>query len=230
MLKYIDIISNKKYSLITNNEWINDIKYNNVLLNNDVYQKYDVELNLKGELIICNDLTKESVFCKKICKETYSEYLEDIKKRNFEKEKWIYNIIDGIEEQNNILYRDNDIVIIPSFTWKQNEKENMHILAIVTDKNIRTIRDLNVIHIDLLNHIKIKTLDIIYSKYGFKENDLKMFIHYTPSTYLLHIHFTLLINININSSVEYSHELSSVIFNLSIDSDYYKKITINKRI
>lgn len=57
-----------------------------------------------------------------------------------------------------------------------------------------------------------------------------MFFHYTPSTFQLHIHFTNINNNSINSSVEYSHELGQVIFNLELDSDYYKKINLIKRI
>ena len=57
-----------------------------------------------------------------------------------------------------------------------------------------------------------------------------MFFHYDPSTYHLHIHF---INTRYTenwSSVEYSHDLDIVIFNLRMDRDYYKKIRLNRRI
>ena len=36
--------------------------------------------------------------------------------------------------------------------------------------------------------IKNKTLEVIKEKYGFDSNVIKMFIHYAPSTYHLHIH------------------------------------------
>ena len=58
---------------------------------------------------------------------------------------------------------------------------------------------------------------------------MKIYIHYNPSTYHLHIHFVNNLFHNISSSVEYSHELNNVIFNLELDSDYYKKIVLNKR-
>jgi hypothetical protein len=57
-----------------------------------------------------------------------------------------------------------------------------------------------------------------------------MFFHYDPSTYHLHIHFVNTSNYDSRSSVEYSHELNSVIFNLSICSNYYKEAVLNKKI
>jgi hypothetical protein len=73
------------------------------------------------------------------------------------------------------------------------------------------------------------TLKIIKEKYGLNETSIKKFFHYPPSTYHLHIHF---VNnrVKFGSSIEYSHELNNVIFNLSICSDYYKKALLNKKI
>ena len=70
----------------------------------------------------------------------------------------------------------------------------------------------------------------IEENYELKEENLKIFFHYDPSTYHLHMHFINTKNTKSGSSVEYSHDLDMVIFNLKLDSDYYKKININKRI
>ena len=77
--------------------------------------------------------------------------------------------------------------------------------------------------------MKTVSLQIIKEKYGLDETSIKKFFHYPPSSYHLHIHF---VNnqFKFGSSVEYSHELNSVIFNLSICSDYYKRIVLNKKI
>jgi hypothetical protein len=56
-----------------------------------------------------------------------------------------------------------------------------------------------------------------------------MFFHYELSTYHLHIHFVNTANNDARSSVEYSHELNNVIFNLSIYSQYYKVALLNIR-
>ena len=74
------------------------------------------------------------------------------------------------------------------------------------------------------------TLEKIEEKYNLKEENLKMFFHYDPSTYHLHIHFINTEYTESWSSVEYSHDLDTVIFNLKLDSDYYKKIKLNRRV
>jgi m7GpppX diphosphatase len=78
--------------------------------------------------------------------------------------------------------------------------------------------------------MKKVTLNIIETKYGLKEENLKIFFHYNPSTYHLHIHFINIYYTNAGSSVEYSHDLDIVIFNLNLDTNYYKKIHLNTRL
>lgn len=102
-------------------------------------------------------------------------------------------------------------------------------LCLPVDKTLRTIRSLNASHISLLEHMKYVTLDVIKTKYEISESYIKMFFHYEPSTYHLHIHFVHINNQECRSSVEYSHELNNVIFNLSICSDYYQRAILNKR-
>ena len=99
-----------------------------------------------------------------------------------------------------------------------------------TDKSLRTIRSLDFSHLPLLEHMKKVTLDAIREKYGLKEEDIKMYFHYEPSTYHLHIHFVNIVSNQLHSSVEYSHELNSVMFNLKIMSDYYKIALLNIRV
>jgi m7GpppX diphosphatase len=77
--------------------------------------------------------------------------------------------------------------------------------------------------------MKKVTLETIKNKYGIDECYLKMFFHYEPSTYHLHIHFVNAAYHDARTSVEYSHELNNVIFNLSIYSQYYKVAILNRR-
>ena len=76
--------------------------------------------------------------------------------------------------------------------------------------------------------MKKVTCLVIKEKYGIDECYLKKFFHYEPSTYHLHIHFSNITDKDVNSSVEYSHDLDTVIFNLFICSNYYKRIDLNK--
>lgn len=53
-----------------------------------------------------------------------------------------------------------------------------------------------------------------------------MYLHYQPSFYHLHVHFTYLKHEAPGILAERAHLLTTVINNLEIASDYYKKATI----
>jgi len=205
------------------------IKKNELVLKNDIYEKYKATVEVEGELIICNDINQLKRFEKKIVRETYEEYMKYISKRDLKKDQWIYNIIDGISEQDSIMYRDELCIVIPTYMWDGKNIDKLHILCMPVDTSLRSIRSLNESHIPLLEYMKKVTLNIIKFKYNIEEHYIKMFFHYEPSTYHLHIHFINVSNHDSRSSVEYSHELNNVIFNLSICSDYYKIAILNKR-
>lgn len=222
-------IENKIYSFVPNDNWNENIEKIETISINDVFETYSAKLNTNGKLLVCNDKTKLGTFCKKIETEEYEEYLETIDKYDIKKDQWVYNILDGISEKDKILFRDDYILIIPDYKWNGKDINKLHILTMPLDKSLRSIRSLNSSHIELLTYCKKKTCEIIKSTYGIDSSLLKMYFHYSPSTYHLHIHFAHILDIDANSSVEYSHDLSSVIFNLNILSDYYK-YPMNKRI
>ena len=202
---------------------------NNKTMENDIYEKYEATAEISGELIVCNDVSKMKRTEKKLVRETYEEYLTSLKKRDPNKDKWIYNIIDGTSEQELILHRDELCIIIPTYMWDSVNIEKLHILCLPTDITLRSIRSLTAAHIPLLEHMKKVTLETIKAKYGLDECYLKIFFHYEPSTYHLHIHFINTAHYEARSSVEYSHELNNIIFNLSLYSQYYKVAILNKR-
>jgi hypothetical protein len=221
--------NNVQYKFIpTKVKSFEDIVLNYKILTNNVYEKYQAESVIEGELLICNNPV--NISNKKIIKQTYKEYLECIKNRDNQKDIWFENILNGISEQDEILYKDNDCIIIPTYTWNGYNINKLHILALTTNKDIRCIRSLTKNHIPLLKHMKSKTLEIIKKKYNLDEHLIKMYFHYEPSTYYLHIHFVNHNYIDGTSSVEYSHDLDSVIFNLELDTNYYKKILLNIKV
>lgn len=54
-------------------------------------------------------------------------------------------------------------------------------------------------------------------------SQLRIYLHYQPSYYHLHVHFTALGYDAPGSSVERAHLLADVIDNLAADSTYYQK-------
>ena len=156
---------NKKYQIILNSiNSLDNISINNLILSNDIYQKYSCDVIYKAELIITNDINKTNIFLNKMYKETFEEYLNILQNYDDNKDIWIYNIINGISEQDNIIFQDKLFLIIPSFTWNNIDVDMIHILAIPTDITLRSIRSLTGDHVELLNHIKNITLIIIKEK------------------------------------------------------------------
>ena len=199
-------------------------------LENDVYEKYEATAIVDGELIICKDVTQMKQRAKKLVQEDYKTYLQTLEKRDVKKDIWIYNIIDGISEQESILYRDDKCIVFINYFWDGKDVDKLQLLCMPLDKNIRSIRSLDASHISILEHMKTVTLNVIREKYGLEEGYIRMYFHYEPSTYHLHIHFVNTASNHLHSSVEYSHELNNVMFNVKMMSDYYKIIKLNIRV
>ena len=200
------------------------------IMENDVYEKYNATAIVDGELIICKDVTRMKQDVKRLTQEDYQTYIQTLEKRETKKDIWIYNIIDGISEQESILHRDDKCIVFINYFWDGKNIDNLQLLCMPIDKKLRSIRTLDASHICLLEHMKQVTLQVIREKYKLEEEYIKMYFHYEPSTYHLHIHFVNTASNQLHSSVEYSHELNSVIFNLSICSDYYKLAKLNIRV
>lgn len=219
---------NKLYELSILKPEIKDIKLNELTDTNDIFSKWNFTSSVEGIAIIRNDSknpvipSTDSHYRGKLVLETYDEYLEKMKNIPEFTYKWVHNIIDGVAEQNNIITRTDEYIIIPPLkAHKKTNKNNKHILVIFTDKTLRTLRDLNSTHIEML---KRSYYDTIKHEFNGDFDEVKAYFHYPPSAYSLHLHFSYNENHCAKSSVEYSHEVRNVIENLQIYTDYYKKI------
>lgn len=65
--------------------------------------------------------------------------------------------------------------------------------------------------------------EAIGKRFGVPGSQLRIYLHYQPSYYHLHVHFTALGYDAPGSSVERAHLLADVIDNLAMDSMYYQK-------
>ncbi|XP_063034390.1 m7GpppX diphosphatase isoform X2 [Melospiza melodia melodia] len=65
--------------------------------------------------------------------------------------------------------------------------------------------------------------EAIVKRFGVPGSQLRIYLHYQPSYYHLHVHFTALGYDAPGSSVERAHLLADVIDNLAMDSMYYQK-------
>ena len=212
-----------------------NLKLSDVTINPNHFEDDSVIVHLNGKISFLkvnqfkkniNKINFELENLKKyktIKKETYEEYLEKKNKINDNDMLWIYNIIEGKSEQHNILYEDNKYILIPTVTC-DNTISTLHILGIIRDKSLKTIRDLSNKNIELLEHVHNSGLNEISKIYGVEPGKIRVYIHYPPSCWQLHIHYQVINIIGPSCIVERCHSLGIVIENLKICSDYYKNI------
>lgn len=150
---------------------------------------------------------------------------------------WIHNILNGTKEAERQLYNDSfllnidtkwrshpDPFTVPKETWKTYTQaiRDLYVLAIVRDESLCTLRDLTENHVPLLKQIEKIGCEVIQNVYHVEKDQLRVFIHYQPQFYRLHVHFTMLGN-EFGCSVEKAHLLTDVIQNLELDGGYYRK-------
>jgi hypothetical protein len=175
--------------------------------------------------------------------EQYLAHLNEIGRKIQKSSQWVSRIIDQIPEREQIDDEINhldvnggevlirytpDFFLIAGLEWRNmglNERSeprdlsNFNLLAFTRDRTLRTIRDLTGDHIPHLQLMKEETERVIHRMFPEVENSgYRLFFHYTPSTYHLHI------NVERHDSRQQLHEFSfdHVIENLRNDPMYYR--------
>ncbi|KAL0994585.1 hypothetical protein UPYG_G00124460 [Umbra pygmaea] len=205
-------------------------------MSNDIYRTYQLQppahLNEIKTTVVCPATEKHVK--KYLLQETYlveesgddyrSITLPYIQSQSFSVQ-WVYNILEKKAEAERIVFEDPDqavgFVLLPDFKWDQKQLDDLYLIAIVHRRDIKSLRDLTVQHLPLLNNIRKKAEENILNKYGVAASKLRVYLHYQPSYYHLHVHFTALSFEAPGSGVERAHLLSDVIQNLELDSQYY---------
>ncbi|KAM6312667.1 m7GpppX diphosphatase [Podargus strigoides] len=141
--------------------------------------------------------------------------------------QWVYNILEKKAEADRIIHENpdpcNGFVIVPDFKWNQNQLDDLYLIALVHCREIKSLRDLTAEHLPLLRNILQEGKEAIVKRYGVPGSQLRIYLHYQPSYYHLHVHFTALGYDAPGTSVERAHLLADVIDNLAMDSMYYQK-------
>jgi m7GpppX diphosphatase len=109
---------------------------------------------------------------------------------------WVYNIIEGRKEVEDVIYRtdlgkagDEGFLLLPDLNWDRKTIEALHLLALVERRDIWSLRDLKKKHIPWLGHMRDNILKAAVEKYPSVARDqLKVYVHYQPTYYHFHIH------------------------------------------
>ncbi|XP_077588828.1 m7GpppX diphosphatase [Stigmatopora nigra] len=206
-------------------------------LKNDIYSTYRLQasphLNEIKATVVCPATEKhvkkyqrqESFLVEETADDYESITLPFIQKQSFSVQ-WVYNILEKKAESERIVFEDPDpklgFVLLPDFKWDQKQLDNLYLIAIIHQRNIKSLRDLKSEHIPLLQNILQKGKEAILQRYNLPVSKLRVYLHYQPSYYHLHIHFTKLGYDAPGCGVERAHLLTDVIQNLQSDSHFYK--------
>lgn len=144
--------------------------------------------------------------------------------------QWVHNILEHKSEVERIVCEDLDpsvgFVLLPDLKWDGEDVKSLYLLALVRQSGIKSLRDLTAEHIPLLKNILTKCTNIIKERYGLPASRIRAFLHYQPTFYHLHIHFTYLQYDAPGIHTERAHLLTSVINNILLVPNYYQAITL----
>lgn len=209
----------------------NQLQDLHLIMHNDRHYKYLCNDNVKCEIIIIYPVLEED----------YNKYFKKRKRiietiemyRNVTYPKiimqdlsWIDNIISGKKESEDIIYNDGHVILLPDLKWSSGKIEDLYYLIIFKDKQLRSIRDLNQNHLQLLNNVKAICTNIISEKHNISVDQFRIYFHYHPSFWQLHLHVNLITNPWYGALADYAHLLSTVCNNIEMMNDYYQKSSL----
>ena len=128
--------------------------------------------------------------------EIYSKYIRPFmkSKRDEGRLNWVFNIIEGRTEQEDVILRDSGhgtetddrFLMLPDLNWDRKTTTSLHLLGLVERRDIWSLRDLKKQHIEWLKHMREKMLDATVGIYKEVERDqLKLYVHCASFCYYL---------------------------------------------
>ena len=151
-----------------------------------------------------------------------SEPMQDFIRGEIAKKQWIYQIINGEKEQETILHRCDQFIILPD-TDAFNDEGVLNWIVIFTDTSLSSMRCLRGEHVPVLQAIKERVADLVPAQFA----SPMIYFHYPPSVWQLHLHVAAPCDaLRTTNSMQKVCFLEDVMCNLRIDSDYYAKATM----
>lgn len=95
---------------------------------------------------------------------------------------WVYNIIEGRTEQEDVMYREKDpeqgFLLLPDLNWDRKTMGSLHLLGLVERRDIWSVRDLKKGMADWVRHMSTMMVDATVGLYPEVERDeLKLYVH-----------------------------------------------------
>lgn len=163
--------------------------------------------------------------------------------------QWIFSVIAGEQERDQVVLRTDEFVLLPDTErvnryWRASGKSQpqpqnlqqyqrppfrmaLNWLAIVNDTRIRTLRDLRGEHLPMLRRLLTSSVRAVEKHTGIPGAQVMAYVHYPPSVYQLHVHFSFPYGQYCHRDTYRMHSIEAIINNLEIDPDYYAKATLH---
>lgn len=151
--------------------------------------------------------------------------------------QWILHIINEEQETDQVMLRTDDFVLLPdtervnsytktTYPRRPHSKRVLNWLAIAHDRGLRTLRDLRGQHLPLLRDMLQLCLESVENETGIRQEQVMAYVHYPPSVYQLHVHFSYPYGQYCHRDAYRVHNLATIINNLEIDPEFYAKATL----
>ncbi|KAK6173523.1 hypothetical protein SNE40_016956 [Patella caerulea] len=175
--------------------------------------------------------SEQDVFVVHETKELYSMVTKPSLEQSSFSLQWVYNILEKKTESERIIHEDVDpetgFILLPDMKWDRKDVNSLYLVAIVNKHGVKSLRDLNKQCLPLLKNILNTGTKVIKEKFNIPDSKLRIYIHYQPSYYHLHVHFTHVKFDAPGSDVFRAHLLSSVIENIENNGDFYENKTLS---
>lgn len=100
-------------------------------------------------------------------------------------------------------------------------------LVIFTDPALKTLRDLEQSHVDILRSMLVDTYSLAWKEYDASPEEVLTYFHYHPTVYRLHVHVIIRPSSMFPTrDVLRMHPVPEVISNICMDSEFYAKASL----
>ena len=218
-----------------------------LVLENDKFRKYALEFPLLGAstkytVDVISPATDRDVakyqrqrFVMKT--ETYAtfvaqtaRYIASIPEREY---AWIFNILDGVAERENILLETPEYVGVLDYKWDKQNPREVYGLILVRDHALHSLRALTGAHLPMLRDMGARMLPVLAERFGLAPEEVVTFVHYIPSFWHFHVHFCSIYSPffqGANVTIGRAIPLDSIIQSLETDPAYYQKVALRVKI
>jgi m7GpppX diphosphatase len=151
---------------------------------------------------------------------------------------WLRDILSKKAEADRIVAEDEDpstgFALLPGMHWNERNAGELYLLSFVRRSDLRSIRDLRPEHLPLLRNMRDKGLAAIQQRCGIPASRVRLYFHYPPSFYHLHLHFVHCDNIQVKvlrgQQAGRAHLLEDIITNIELCPEYYLRATLTLQV